>query len=56
VFEKFEKGYLVSIDRDAVPKLISKLSSEGIDVFAIQPHHQSLEDQFLEITGGGQIV
>lgn len=56
VFEKFEKGYLVSIDRDAVPKLISKLSSEGIDIFAIQPHHQSLEDQFLEITGGGQIV
>ncbi|MGM9967004.1 MULTISPECIES: ABC transporter ATP-binding protein [unclassified Rummeliibacillus] len=56
VFEKFGNGYLVSIDRDAVPKLISKLSSEGIDIFAIQPHHQSLEDQFLEITGGGQIV
>ncbi len=56
VFEKFGNGYLVSIDRDAVPKLISKLSSEGIDIFVIQPHHQSLEDQFLEITGGGQIV
>lgn len=56
VYEKFEKGYLVSIDRDAVPRLVSKLSGEGIDIFAIQPYHQSLEDQFLEITGGGQIV
>lgn len=56
VYEKFEKGYLVSIDRDAVPKLVSTLAGEGIDIFAIQPHHQSLEDQFLEITGGGQIV
>jgi ABC-2 type transport system ATP-binding protein len=39
-----------------VPKLITNLTTAGIDLFAVQPHHQSLEDQFLELTGGGQIA
>ncbi|WP_243881118.1 ABC transporter ATP-binding protein [Rummeliibacillus suwonensis] len=56
LFEKFSKGYLVSIEREDVPKLITNLTTAGIDLFAVQPHHQSLEDQFLELTGGGQIA
>jgi len=55
-YEKHSKGYLVVIERNAVPKMISRLTTEGIDIYCVQQHHQSLEDQFLEMTGGGQIA
>ncbi|WP_407690449.1 ABC transporter ATP-binding protein [Rummeliibacillus pycnus] len=55
-YEKHSKGYLVVIDRKEVPKLIARLAIEGIDIYCVQQHHQSLEDQFLEMTGGGQIA
>ncbi|MGX9133879.1 ABC transporter ATP-binding protein [Rummeliibacillus sp. JY-2-4R] len=55
-FEKQSKGYLIAIEREDVPKLIASLITEGIDIYSVQQHHQSLEDQFLEMTGGGQIA
>jgi len=27
-----------------------------MQLFAVQPHRKTLEDQFLEMTGGGQIA
>lgn len=55
-YEKHSKGYLVVIERKEVPKLITSLINKGIDIYSVQQHHESLEDQFLEMTGGGQIA
>lgn len=55
-FKPFEKGYLVGVERQLVPKLINYLTHAGIDIYAVHPYQKSLEDQFLEMTGGGQIA
>ncbi|MEB2299104.1 ABC transporter ATP-binding protein [Lysinibacillus xylanilyticus] len=49
-------GYVVEIKKEDIPKLISQFVHEAIQIFAVQPHHKTLEDQFLEMTGGGQIA
>ncbi|WP_433596210.1 ABC transporter ATP-binding protein [Lysinibacillus xylanilyticus] len=49
-------GYVVEIKKEDIPKLISQSVNEGIQLFAVQPHQKTLEDQFLEMTGGGQIA
>lgn len=49
-------GYVVEIKKEDIPKLITEFVQEGIQLFAVQPHQKTLEDQFLEMTGGGQIV
>ncbi|MGE7945431.1 ABC transporter ATP-binding protein [Lysinibacillus sp. NPDC093688] len=49
-------GYVVEIKKEDIPKLISQFVNEAIQIFAVQPHHKTLEDQFLEMTGGGQIA
>lgn len=49
-------GYVVEIKKEDIPKLISPFVHEGIQLFAVQPHQKTLEDQFLEMTGGGQIA
>ncbi|MFF2177785.1 ABC transporter ATP-binding protein [Lysinibacillus sp. NPDC058147] len=49
-------GYVVEIMKEDIPKLISQFVHEGIQIFAVQPHQKTLEDQFLEMTGGGQIA
>lgn len=51
-----ESGRLiVSADRKAVAEINAKLVMAGIDVYAIQAVTRSLEDQFLELTGGKDI-
>ncbi|MGE7674304.1 ABC transporter ATP-binding protein [Lysinibacillus sp. NPDC094403] len=49
-------GYVVEIKKEDIPKLITQFVNEGIQLFAVQPHQKTLEDQFLEMTGGGQIA
>jgi len=49
-------GYVVEIKKEDIPKLISQFVHEGVQIFAVQPHQKTLEDQFLEMTGGGQIA
>lgn len=49
-------GYVVEMKKENVPALTTQLVQEGIQLFAIQPHQKTLEDQFLEMTGGGQIA
>ncbi|KOP80322.1 bacitracin ABC transporter ATP-binding protein [Lysinibacillus sp. FJAT-14745] len=49
-------GYVVEIKKEDIPKVISQFVNEGIQIFAVQPHQKTLEDQFLEMTGGGQIA
>lgn len=48
-------GFIVELTKENVPALIRQLVQEEIDIFTIQPAQKSLEDQFLEMTGGGAI-
>lgn len=54
--EPFKEGLLINAEKEQIPALIQKLASEEIQLFAVQQHHITLEDQFLEMTGGGQIA
>jgi len=43
---------LADIDENDVPPLIAALTREGIDIFHARPRVQTLEEMFLETTGG----
>ncbi|WP_303968926.1 ABC transporter ATP-binding protein [Sporosarcina ureae] len=49
-------GLLLQAEKDQIPFIIQLLTSNKIDVYAVHPHRKTLEDQFLEMTGGGQIA
>jgi len=49
-------GFVVEIKKEDIPKLITQFVNAEIQIFAVQPHQKTLEDQFLEMTGGGQIA
>ena len=55
-FTELENGYLLQIGREAIPQLIPQLVEASVDIFAVQKQQKTLEDQFLEMTGGGQIA
>jgi ABC-2 type transport system ATP-binding protein len=46
----------VVTNRDQIPEIINALMQEDIRVYSAQVVRQSLEDRFLEITGGEQIA
>ncbi|MBC8063146.1 MAG: ABC transporter ATP-binding protein [Clostridiaceae bacterium] len=41
---------------EGVPALVSKLVAEGINIYGVRMVSQSLEDKFLEMTGGNEIA
>jgi ABC-2 type transport system ATP-binding protein len=43
-------------DRDKIPGILKALMNEDISIYSVQAVRQSLEDRFLEITGGDQIA
>ncbi|MFS0870616.1 ABC transporter ATP-binding protein [Paenibacillus xylanilyticus] len=47
---------VVRMSRDQIPDLNAKLVSEGIQVYGIRNVTHTLEDQFLQVTGGGGIA
>lgn len=49
-------GIVAEVKKEDIPALISQLVQENIQLFAVQPYQKTLEDQFLEMTGGGQIA
>ncbi|GEN84160.1 putative ABC transporter ATP-binding protein YhcH [Sporosarcina luteola] len=54
--EVFKNGFLVNAEQQQIPGIIRSFIAEGLEVFAVQPHKKTLEDEFLEMTGGGQIA
>lgn len=50
------KGFITKVEQEKVPELIRAMVAENIQVYAVQPYRKTLEDQFLEMTGGGQIA
>ncbi|MGE7598242.1 ABC transporter ATP-binding protein [Lysinibacillus fusiformis] len=55
-FEAVNQGYVIELKKEDVPALTLGLVQAGMQLFALQPHQKTLEDQFLEMTGGGQIA
>ncbi|MBB3867687.1 ABC transporter ATP-binding protein [Parageobacillus toebii NBRC 107807] len=51
-----KQGIEVSIDYKEIPSLNAALVSENIKVYGIQVLTKSLEERFLEMTGGNEIV
>ncbi len=51
-----QQGYVVEMSKEDVPALIAQFVQVNLQLFAIQPYQKTLEDQFLEMTGGGQIA
>ncbi|ARF14352.1 ABC transporter ATP-binding protein [Sporosarcina ureae] len=49
-------GLVLQVEKDQIPFIVQLLTANEIEVFAVQPHRKTLEDQFLEMTGGGQIA
>ncbi|WP_042473221.1 ABC transporter ATP-binding protein [Bacillus ndiopicus] len=50
------KGLELQIPKEQVPQLVNELVAQQVNIFAIQPQQKTLEEQFLEMTGGGQIA
>jgi len=48
-------GYVVDLTKDEVPSFVRQLVEASIDLYSIQPVQKRLEDQFIEMTGGGAI-
>jgi ABC-2 type transport system ATP-binding protein len=52
-----EEGHVeVTTERERVPEILTGLMQHHIRIYGVQVVRQSLEDRFLEITGGKQIV
>lgn len=49
-------GVIAEVKKESIPALIAQLVAENIQLYAVQPYQKTLEDQFLEMTGGGQIA
>jgi len=54
--EDHENGLLINAEEEVIPSVIQELVERNILIYSVQPHRKTLEDQFLEMTGGGQIV
>ena len=51
-----EDGKIAAVlEREQIPELAARLVSDGFRLYGIRPVEKSLEDQFLEVTRGGQI-
>lgn len=55
-FETYEEGFIIKAEKTQIPGLVQQMTAQEMQLFAIQPHRKTLEDQFLEMTGGGQIA
>lgn len=49
-------GFVIPIEAKNVPNLVSEIVANDLQLFSINPYRKTLEDQFLEMTGGGQIA
>lgn len=53
--EPLNAGFVVELEKKEVPAFIRHIIEANIDVYTIQPYTKRLEDQFIEMTGGGAI-
>jgi len=56
ILETSGAGFITKVEQEKIPAIIQSMVAENLQVFAVQPFRKTLEDQFLEMTGGGQIA
>lgn len=49
-------GFITKVEQHQIPAIIQTMVAANLQLFAVQPFRKTLEDQFLEMTGGGQIA
>lgn len=49
-------GIVLPAEKEQIPEIVRLLTANEIQLYAVQPHRKTLEDEFLEMTGGGQIA
>ncbi|WP_391205693.1 ATP-binding cassette domain-containing protein [Psychrobacillus sp. L4] len=49
-------GFVLPLEKKAVPSFIAEMVASNLHIYLFSPHRKTLEDQFLELTGGGQIA
>lgn len=54
--ESYKDGFIINAEKEQIPALIQQFAGREQQLFAVQPHRKTLEDEFLEMTGGGQIA
>lgn len=52
----YENGFILPLEAKEVPTLIAEMVASNLQIYVVSPHRKTLEDQFLEMTGGGQIA
>ncbi|MBD7944998.1 ABC transporter ATP-binding protein [Psychrobacillus sp. Sa2BUA9] len=55
-FESLGTGYVIPLNKEEVPAFVVEMITNDLQIYSVTPHRKTLEDQFLEITGGGQIA
>ncbi|MGG1686675.1 ABC transporter ATP-binding protein [Pseudalkalibacillus sp. NRS-1564] len=54
--EKSERKLTIKIEHELIPEVTAVLVEKGVRVYGIQSSVKTLEDVFLEVTGGEQVV
>lgn len=49
-------GFITKVEQQQIPAIIQTMVAANLQLFAVQPFRKTLEAQFLEMTGGGQIA
>ena len=55
-FNVKDKQVEIDVSKEQIPDLIAKAVIADISIYSVQPMQKTLEDQFLEMTGGGAIA
>jgi ABC-2 type transport system ATP-binding protein len=50
-----EQSFTVEIVREEIPNVIQQLVAANVAIFSVEPQMKSLEDEFLEMTGGRSV-
>ncbi len=50
------KGLEIIVEREQIPEITAKLVQKGIKIYGVKETSKTLEDRFLEVTGGSEIA
>ncbi|MFJ7971502.1 ABC transporter ATP-binding protein [Psychrobacillus sp. NPDC096389] len=56
VVENYQNGLLINVEQSVIPTIVEQLVQQNIAIYGVSHHRKTLEEQFLEMTGGGQVV
>jgi ABC-2 type transport system ATP-binding protein len=51
-FDRDTDRFFLHIDEQDAPPVIAELAASGIDIYSVRPRTQSLEEMFIDVTGG----